>query len=89
MSIDQDKKAEIIETFGKNSKDSGSAESQVAILTEKINNITEHLKANKKDHSGRRGLLGLVSKRRKLLKYIKAQRPAQYKEFIEKLKIRK
>ena len=89
MSIEKEKKAEIIETHGKSKNDSGSAESQVAILTERINNITAHLKNNKKDHSGRRGLLGMVSKRRKLLNYIKAQRPTQYKAFIEKLNIRK
>ena len=70
-------------------KNTGSPEVQIAIITDKIRNITEHLKINKKDNSGRRGLIVLVSQRRKLLNYIKKSSVTQYKAIIEKLKIRK
>ena len=69
--------------------DTGSTDSQVTILTERIKTINEHLKTNSKDHSSRRGLLLLVSKRRKLLKYFKRTQLGAYKELIEKLNIRK
>ena len=73
----------------KNSTDTGSTGNQVAILTERIKSINEHLKTNSKDHSSRRGLLLLVSKRRKLLKYFKRTQLEAYKELTEKLNIRK
>ena len=73
----------------KNGTDTGSTASQIAILTERIKSINEHLKTNSKDHSSRRGLLLLVSKRRKLLKYLKRTDLETYKELIEKLNIRK
>ena len=73
----------------KSNADTGSADSQISILTERIKTINEHLKTNSKDHSSRRGLLLLVSKRRKLLKYFKRTQLEAYKELTEKLNIRK
>ena len=73
----------------KSDTDTGSADTQISILTERIKMINEHLKTNSKDHSSRRGLLLLVSKRRKLLKYLKRTQLEAYKELIEKLNIRK
>ena len=73
----------------KTNTDTGSTDSQVTILTERIKTINEHLKTNSKDHSSRRGLLLLVSKRRKLLKYFKRTELEAYKKLIEKLNIRK
>ena len=73
----------------KTNKDTGSAGSQITVLTERIKSINEHLKTNSKDHSSRRGLLLLVSKRRKLLKYLKRTELEAYKTLIEKLNIRK
>ena len=73
----------------KTKADTGSADSQITILTERIKTINKHLKLNTKDHSSRRGLLLLVSKRRKLLKYFKRTELEAYKELIEKLNIRK
>jgi len=89
MSITSDRTKELIKEYGSNSENTGSSEVQVAILTDRINNITAHLKNNKKDHAGRRGLLGLVSKRRRLLNYIKKRDSKQYLDIIEKLGIRK
>ena len=76
-------------TSKKTKADTGSADSQITILTERIRSINEHLKTNSKDHSSRRGLLLLVSKRRKLLKYFKRTELEAYKKLIEKLNIRK
>ena len=70
MSITKEKTVELIKEHGANEKDSGSSQAQVAILTERINTITGHLKENRKDHSARRGLIAMVSRRRKLLDYI-------------------
>ena len=89
MSITQERKAELINEFGKNEKDSGSASVQVAILSERIRNLTEHLKDHKKDFGSRRGLLAMVGQRRSLLDYIKAGDIAAYKELIEKLGLRR
>jgi len=89
MSITKEKTAELVKKYGKNEKDVGSSASQISILTERINNITDHLRENKKDHSGRRGLLIMVSKRRKLLNYIKKNNMNDYIELIKDLKIRK
>ena len=89
MSITSERSQELIKEYGSKSENTGSSEVQVAILTDRINNITEHLKNNKKDHAGRRGLLGLVSKRRRLLNYIKKRDSKQYLNLIEKLEIRK
>ena len=89
MSITQERKAELINEFGKNEKDSGSASVQVAILSERIRNLTEHLKDHKKDFGSRRGLLAMVGQRRSLLDYIKAGDIAAYKDLIEKLGLRR
>ena len=89
MTVSTEKKENIIKEFGKDQNDTGSSEAQIAIFTERINNITQHLKNNKKDHSGRRGLVILVSKRRKLLNYYKKNNFENYKILIEKLNIRK
>ena len=87
-SISKERVAELIAEFGKNEKDSGSAEVQVAILSERIRNLTEHLKAHPKDHHTRRGLLMLVGKRRRLLVYINNRDVLEYRELIKKLGIR-
>ena len=84
-----EKKAEIIKEFGRTPNDTGSPEVQVALLTERINTLTEHLKENKKDHHSRRGLLKMVGKRRGLLDYIKKNDVNEYRALIEKLGIRK
>ena len=70
MSITKERVEELVKEFGGDDKDTGSPEVQIAIITDKIRNITEHLKLNKKDHSGRRGLILLVSQRRRLLSYL-------------------
>ena len=84
-SISKERTAELIAEFGKNPQDSGSAEVQVAILTERIKNLTEHLKSHPKDHHTRRGLLMLVGKRRRLLVYIKDRDVLEYRELIKKI----
>ena len=84
MTISKEQKAEIIKEFGKTEQDSGSAEVQVALLTARIKDLTEHVKVHKKDHHTRRGLLMLVGKRRRLLTYIKDRDI----ELIKKLGIR-
>ncbi|MBC8196629.1 MAG: 30S ribosomal protein S15 [Candidatus Marinimicrobia bacterium] len=89
MSITSERTQELIKEYGSKSENTGASDVQVAILTDRINNITAHLKDNKKDHAGRRGLLGLVSKRRKLLSYIKKRDSKQYVDLIGKLGIRK
>ena len=89
MSITKEKTKELIKKHGSNEKDSGSSASQVSILTERINMITNHLKDNKKDHSARRGLIIMVSKRRKLLSYIKRKNNTSYMSLIKELNIRK
>lgn len=88
MSINLKNKSEIIKKFGKDAKDSGSAEVQVALLTEKITELTEHLKANPKDFQGRRGLLQMVGKRKRFLSYIKDRNLEEYRALVKKLKIR-
>ena len=88
LSISKERSAELMAEFGKNPQDSGSAEVQVAILSERIKNLTEHLKEHPKDHHTRRGLLMLVGKRRRLLVYIKNRDVLEYRELIKKLGIR-
>ena len=87
-SISKERTQELNAEYGKNAQDSGSAEVQVAILTERIRNLTEHLKEHPKDHHTRRGLLMLVGKRRRLLVYIKNRDILEYRELIKKLGIR-
>ena len=89
MSITNDRKAELIKEFGSNDKDSGSAAVQVAILTERIVNLTEHMKSHKKDFGSRRGLLTMVGKRRHLLDYIRRRNEDNYKALIAKLGLRR
>jgi small subunit ribosomal protein S15 len=88
LSISKERTAELIAEFGKSANDSGSAEVQVAILSERIRNLTEHLKVHKKDNHTRRGLMMLIGKRRGLLKYIKSQNIDEYRALIKKLGIR-
>ena len=88
LSISKERTAELMAEFGKNPQDSGRAEVQVAILSERIKNLTEHLKEHPKDHHTRRGLLMLVGKRRRLLVYIKNRDVLEYRELIKKLGIR-
>mgnify|MGYP006214635323 CR=1 FL=1 len=89
MSVSKERVEELVKEFGGATKNTGLPEVQIAVATDKIRNITEHLKINKKDHSGRRGLIILVSQRRKLLSYVKKSSNARYKTIIEKLNIRK
>ncbi len=86
--ISKEQKAELIKTYGKDEKDSGSAPVQVAILTARIKELTEHMKSHKKDFHTRRGLLMLVGKRRRLLSYIKQNDITKYRELIKSLGIR-
>ena len=88
MSINLKNKQEIVKAFGKNEKDTGSAAVQIAMLTQKISELTEHLKSNKKDFATKRGLLMMVGKRKRLLAYIKTQNLDEYRELIKKLGIR-
>ena len=88
MSINLKNKSAIIKKYGKDAKDSGSAEVQVALLSEKITELTEHLKANPKDFQGRRGLLQMVGKRKRFLSYIKDRNLEEYRALVKKLKIR-
>jgi small subunit ribosomal protein S15 len=87
--ISKEKKAEIIAAYGRTPQDTGSPEVQVAILTERINELTEHLKVNAKDHHSRRGLLKMVGKRRALLEYLKKDDIDAYRALIERLGLRK
>lgn len=89
MAITKERKKEIISQFGINSKDTGSEQLQVALLTENINNLTVHLKENKKDFSSKRGLFKMISRRRKFLKYLESEGREQYKELIKRLGLRK
>ena len=89
MTVVKEKIKELTNTFGKDKNDTGSTGTQIAIFTERINNITSHLKVNKKDHSGRRGLVLLVSKRRRLLHYLRKNNLDSYQNVIKKLNIRK
>ncbi|MBE5963741.1 MAG: 30S ribosomal protein S15 [Lachnospiraceae bacterium] len=87
--ISKEKKAEIIAEYGRTPQDTGSPEVQIAILTYRINELTEHLKNNNKDHHSRRGLLMMVGQRRGLLEYLKKTDIEGYRALIEKLGIRK
>lgn len=89
MAITKEKKAELVKAFGKNVKDTGATEVQIAILTEEINDLTEHLKVHKHDFHSKRGLLQKVGKRRSLLDYLKKTNVVSYREVIQKLNIRK
>lgn len=89
MTITKEKTAQLVKKYGANEKDTGNPAVQVAILTERINALTEHLKANNNDKHSRRGLLAMVSKRRSLLDYIKGKDAQEYLSLIDSLNIRK
>ncbi len=89
MAITKEKKKELLEKYKRSDSDTGSAEIQIAIFTERINYLTGHFKTHKKDHHSRRGLIRLVNKRRKLLDYLKRETPERYQAIIKKLGIRK
>ncbi len=88
MALDSAKKTEIIKQYSRGENDTGSPEVQVALLSNRINYLTDHLKINKKDHSSRRGLLKLVGQRKRLLKYLKSKDYNRYQELIKALSIR-
>lgn len=89
MALQKDFKQGIISKFKQSENDTGSPEVQIAILTERINQLNEHLKAHKKDHHSRRGLLMMVGQRRGLLNYLKSKNIDRYRDIIEKLNLRK
>lgn len=85
----KEEKLELIKKYGSNEKDSGKAEVQVAMLTKRINDLTEHFNAHKKDHHSRRGLMTMVGKRRRLLNYLMKKDIGRYRSIIKELNIRK
>jgi len=89
MSITPEAKASLIKTYARNSGDTGSPEVQVAILSHRINHLTEHFKDHKKDNHSRRGLLKMVSQRRRLLDYLKSRDEGRYQVLIDKLDLRR
>ena len=89
MSLTQEKKQELIEKFGRSDGDTGSAEVQIALLTERINELTEHLRSHTKDHHSRRGLLMLVGKRRRLLRYLERADLDRYRQVVADLGLRR
>ncbi|MEI7640088.1 MAG: 30S ribosomal protein S15 [bacterium] len=89
MALEKEKKQQVIKTYKKHEKDTGSPEVQVALLTERINSLTEHFKKNKKDANSRQGLLKMVNMRRRLLGYVKKVDFNRYQKLIEQLKLRK
>ena len=88
MSINKDKKKEVISKFANNENDTGSAEVQIAIFSERINNLTNHLKNHKHDHHTRKGLMSMVGKRKRLLNYLFKQNKEKYKSIIKDLGLR-
>ncbi len=89
MTITKERKTELVKEFQRESGDSGSPEVQIAILTTRINSLTEHMQTHSKDYSTRRGLLAMVSRRRRLLDYVRGNDPQRYLDIIERLGIRK
>ena len=89
MTISEAKKHEIIDSFKTHDTDTGSPEVQIALLTERINSLTEHFKTHKKDHHSRRGLLKLVSQRRRLLNYLRGYDSGRYQTLIKQLGLRR
>ncbi|WP_026570321.1 MULTISPECIES: 30S ribosomal protein S15 [Bacillaceae] len=89
MAITQERKNEIINDFKTHDNDTGSPEVQIAVLTEEITNLNEHLRVHKKDHHSRRGLLKMVGKRRNLLNYLRAKDVTRYRELIQRLGLRR
>ena len=89
MNLTREQKEAIIKKFGKDANDSGTAEVQIALLTEKINNLTDHFTEHKKDHASRRGLMMMVGKRRRLLDYLHRKDIERYRAIIKELNLRK
>ncbi len=89
MSLTQEKKAELIEKFGETPQDTGKPEVQIALLTERINQLTDHLRTHKKDHHSRRGLLMLVGQRRRFLRYLERSDLERYRSLVKELGLRK
>jgi small subunit ribosomal protein S15 len=88
MSLTQERKHEIIDGYQVHETDTGSADVQIAMLTERINRLSEHLKNNKKDHSSRRGLLQMIGRRKRLLSYLRNENKERYQALIQRLGIR-
>lgn len=89
MSITKERKNELVTKYRQNDADTGSPEVQIAVLSERIESLTQHLKSHQKDHAGRRGLLMLVSRRRRLLDYVRSRDAERYRSIIGELGIRK
>ncbi len=89
MSLTQEKKAELIERFGDSPQDTGRPEVQIALMTERINQLTDHLRTHKKDHHSRRGLLMLVGQRRRFLRYLERSDLERYRLLVKELGLRK
>lgn len=89
MTIANESKQKIVEQYRRSDNDTGSAEVQIALLTQRIQHLTEHMKVHKKDYATRRGLLGMVSRRRRLLGYLRNKDPQRYVAVIQRLGIRK
>lgn len=87
--ITKERKAQLITDFRRDDSDTGSPEVQIAILTSRINRLTEHMQSHKKDYASRRGLLAMVSRRRRLLDYLKRVNPSRYLEILRRLELRK
>jgi small subunit ribosomal protein S15 len=89
MPLTKEEKEQAIKEFGKNEKDTGATEVQIALLTKRITQLTEHFKQNKKDHNSRRGLMKLVGQRRRLLKYLQREDQERYRMVLKSLELRK
>jgi small subunit ribosomal protein S15 len=89
MTITKERKKDVIRSYQHTATDTGSAEVQIAVLTERINGLTEHMRTHGKDYASRRGLLGMVSRRRRLLDYLRDTNPQKYLDIIGRLNIRK
>jgi len=89
MPLTKGKKEEVVKTFGANEKDTGATQVQVALLTKRVEELTEHFKRHPKDNNSRRGLLKIVGQRRRLLAYLRKSNLAKYREIIEQLNLRK
>jgi small subunit ribosomal protein S15 len=89
MALSTERKGEIVGTFSRSNKDTGSPEVQIALLSARINELGEHFTTHKRDHSSRRGLLKLVTQRRKLLDYLKATDPTRYQDVVSRLGLRR
>ena len=89
MTVTAERKQELVTKFGKAERDTGSAEGQIALMTERINDLTQHLRAHSKDHHSRRGLLMLVGRRRRLLNYLQRSNLESYRSLVKELGLRK